>query len=282
MLLLSVPSFLHVSLSLAYAEFTETLTIMAGSKMAEAFILVGGKEHRETVFEDFQDQRSAKMAAPAVMFLASVRAHHPDMTVAVTSAGNVDLLAFAATGLATAELDIREDDILRSRIFLEPTSHDDDGSLADSTTFARYNYTWKGLKFVMYSVYIFPQVYQFICFPPDSDENVQSNSKATDALLLEAGRAIYGPYQDYIAVFDYYWRGDTELYKEVQKTSWSDVILDQGMKDTISYTIEEFFDNERYVRVPNASQISTPAPPSLLRTLPVAHNVRNKPSQDKI
>jgi transitional endoplasmic reticulum ATPase len=220
---------------------------MTSSRMAEAFTLVGGKEHQQTVFEDFESQQSAKTPGPSLMFLASVRAHHPDMTVAVTFARNVNLLAFAAAGLATAELDVSEDDILRARIFLPPTSHDDDGTLADSTTFARYNYTWKNLKFVMYSVFIYPQVYQFVCFPPDSDETVLSNSKATDALLLAAGRAIYGPYQDYIAVFDYYWRSDTELYKEVQKTSWSDVILDQGMKDTISYTIEEFFDNERYV-----------------------------------
>lgn len=198
--------------------------------MAEAFTLVGNKEHQETVFKDFEDQLSAKTASPAITFRASVRAHHPDMTVAVTIANNVNLLAFAAAGLATAELDTSEDDILRSRIFLPPTSHDDDGRLADGTTFARYNYTWRGLHFILYTVYIFPQLYQFVCFPPDSDETVQSNSKATDALLLAAGHAIYGPYQDYIAVFDYYWRADVALYKEVQKTGWSDVILDQGMK----------------------------------------------------
>jgi transitional endoplasmic reticulum ATPase len=220
---------------------------MAAPKMTEAFTLVGGKEHQETVFEDYENQQSGKTINPSLALLASVRAHHPDLTVATTSANNVPLLGFAAAGFATAELDLSEYDILRARIFLRPVSHDDNGTLADSTTFARYNYTWKGLKFIMYNVFVYPLFYQFICFPPDSDETVLSNSKATDALLLAAGRAYYGPYQDYIAVFDYYWRSDTGLYKEVQKTSWSDVILDQGMKDTISSTIEEFFDNERYV-----------------------------------
>ena len=217
---------------------------MARSNMAEAFTLVG-KEHQETVFEDFEDQLSAKTAAPAITFLASVRAHHPDLTVATANAGNVNLLAYAAAGFATAELDLSEDAILRSRVFLRPTSHDEDGHVADSTTCARYNYTWKGLKFILYNVYVYPGLFQFILFPPDSDETVLSNSKATDALLLEAGRAIYGPYQDYIAVFDGYWRADVNLYKEVQKTGWNDVILDQAMKATISLTIEEFFDNER-------------------------------------
>ena len=217
--------------------------------MAEAFTLIGGREHQETVFEDYESQQSAKSSNAIITILASVRAHHPDMTVAVTFGGNIDLLAYAAAGFASAELDISEGEILRARIFLRATSHDDEGGLADSNTFARYNYTWKGLKFVIYNVFMYMQVYQFVCFPPDSDETVQSNSKATDALLLEAGRLLY-PYQDYIAVFDGYWRADTNLYKEVQKTSWSDVILDQGMKDTISYTIEEFFDNERYVFYP--------------------------------
>ena len=216
------------------------------NKMAEAFTLVGGREHQETVFEDYENQQSGKTPNFILTLLASVRAHHPDMTVAVTFDGNVDLLAYAAAGFASAELDITEGELLRARIFLRATSHDDEGSLADSISFARYNYTWKGLKFIIYTLFVFPQVYQFVCFPPDSDETVQSNSKATDALLLEAGRLLY-PYRDYIAVFDGYWRGDTSLYQEVQKTSWNDVILDQGMKDTISYTIEEFFDNERYV-----------------------------------
>jgi transitional endoplasmic reticulum ATPase len=219
--------------------------IMSTIGMAEAFTLIG-KEHQETVFEDFEEQNSSKTAAPATTFLASVRAHHPDVTVAVTSAGNIDLLAFAEAGFATAELDISEDAILRSRFFLRPTSHDDDGHLADSTAFARYMYSWEGLKFTVYRVLIYSAMYQFICFPPDSDETVLSNSKATDALLVAVGRALYGPYQDYIAVFDAgYWRADIALYKEVQKTSWKDVILDQEMKDTISYTIEEFFDNEK-------------------------------------
>ena len=212
--------------------------------MAEAFTLIG-KEHQETVFEDFEDLLSAKTAALTVTVLASVRAHHPDMTVTVTTTNNVDLLAYATAGFATAELDLSEDGILRSRFFLAPTSHDDDGHLASSTTYAHYKYTWKGLKFILYNVYFYPTTFQYICFPPDSDETVLSNSKATDGLLLEAGRAIYGPYQDYIAVFDGYWRADVDLCKEVKKTGWRDVILDQGMKDTISFTIEEFFDNER-------------------------------------
>lgn len=216
--------------------------------MADAFTLIG-KEHQETVFEDFEENHSAKTAAPAITFLASVRAHHPDMTVTITGAENVNLLAFADAGFATAELDTSEDAILRTRIFQRPASHADDGSVVDSRMFARYTYTWKGLKFVIYTVFIYPSFYQFICFPPDSDETVQSNSKATDALLLQAGRTLYPPYQDYIAVYDGWWRSDVQLYEEVQKTSWKDVILDQEMKDTIEYTIEEFFDNEQLVLV---------------------------------
>ena len=50
--------------------------------------------------------------------------------------------------------------------------------------------------------------------------------------------------QDYILVFDRFWSQSTQLYYEVQKTSWNDVILDEDMKKTLTHTIEEFFDNE--------------------------------------
>ena len=112
--------------------------------------------------------------------------------------------------------------------------------------FARYKYRWRHLDFILYILPAFyGSVHQFILFPPDSDETVVSNSKATDALLLAVGQAQYPFSREYIYVFDNYWYRDNKLYHEVQKTSWDDVILDPDMKNTISHTIEAFFENER-------------------------------------
>src|SRR2546429_1093794 len=90
-----------------------------------------------------------------------------------------------------------EDGILRLRGFIAPTSEQDPGHLYDSIQFARYRYTWKELDFIVYTVFYrhLLRDFEYILFPPDSDETVMSNSKATDALLMAIGQA-QSPYID--------------------------------------------------------------------------------------
>jgi transitional endoplasmic reticulum ATPase len=219
--------------------------------MADEFTVVGGL-HQANAFDDYIEQQTGKYAAPNVALLASIRHHHPDMTVTVTTIGQANLLGYAGAVGAVAELDTSEDGVLRFRGFIAPTSEQDPGFLYDATQFARYKYTWKQLEFILYVVQINAYfIAEYIVFPPDSDEDAMSHSKATDALLMAVGQAEF-PYRDdreYILVYDQHmWYKNRSLYYEVLKTTWDDVILDQGMKDTISHTIEEFFDNEKRYR----------------------------------
>ena len=220
--------------------------------MADQFTMVGGL-HQANVFDDYIDQQTAQYAVPQVALLAAIRHHHPDMTVTVTVSSSGDLLSAAGAVGAVAELDITDDGFLRFRTFMRPYSENDPGQLYDSIQFARYKYTWKNLEFSLYRVTL-PQMWQtlqYVLFPPDTDETVMSNSKATDALLMAVGQAQFPYYYDreYILVFDLrQWYKSRALYFEVRKTTWDDVILDQDMKDTISHTIEEFFDNEKRYR----------------------------------
>jgi transitional endoplasmic reticulum ATPase len=214
--------------------------------------MVGGL-HQANAFDDYIEQQTGKFAVPHVALLASIRHHHPDMTVTMTSISQANLLSYADAVGAIAQLDKNEDGILRFRGFIAPTGEQDPGLLYDAIQFARYKYTWKNLEFVLYTVQ-FPSlltVLEYVLFPPDSDETTMSNSKATDALLMAIGQAQF-PYRDdreYILVFDQgRWYKSRPLYYEVQKTTWDDVILDQNMKDTITHTIEEFFDNEKRYR----------------------------------
>ena len=156
--------------------------------MSDQFTMLS-EPHHATVFDDYVDQRSAKFVEPDVPMLASIRHHHPDMTVAVTVSQNLDLLGFAAAGNAVAKLDLSEDAIMRIRGYIRAQGKDDPGSLIDGITFARYKYTWKNLEFILYTVKISFYIYEYVLFPPDSDETVLSNSKATNALLLAIGQA---------------------------------------------------------------------------------------------
>ena len=216
--------------------------------MADEFTMVGGL-HQANVFDDYTEQQTGKDAIPEVALLTAIRHHHPGMTVTITTMNQANLLSYASAVDAVAELDTTEDGIFRLRGFFAPSSEQDPGRLYDGIRFARYKYTWRKLEFILYTV-AFPRLFtilEYILFPPDSDETTVSNSKATDALLMAVGQAQY-PYRDdreYILVFDQRWYRSRPLYFEVQKTTWDDVILDQEMKETISHTMEEFFDNEK-------------------------------------
>ena len=165
------------------------------------------------------------------------------MTVSLTSSRNVDLIYFADTGHAVAELDSTDDAFLRSRFYSGTLSKDDPGRLYDDIIFGRYKYIWNNLEFIVYTVSGSDDTYQFVLFPPDDDETVLSNSKATDALLVAIGQ-FENPYTEGIFVYDGYWSKNHGLYEEVQKISWKDVILDENKKKTLTKDIEEFFDNE--------------------------------------
>lgn len=49
---------------------------------------------------------------------------------------------------------------------------------------------------------------------------------------------------DYIYVYDGYWRRDNQLWNEVQKASWDNVILDPDMKKELTEVIDKFFDSK--------------------------------------
>ena len=199
-------------------------------------------EAGKTVFEDLQLQSSGKQSNLLISLLASMRAHHPEMTVTFTTTGSVNLLSFAQRGYAKAELDMTEDKIIRGRFFIEPWSKEDSGYLVDSTSFARYKYTWKDFPFILYTLVLGYNTYEFILFPPDDDETTYSNSKAVDALMTAAGNSV--PRPEGIYVYDGYWYKSTALLEQVKEISWDNVILDEKTRYALTETVETFFENE--------------------------------------
>ena len=158
--------------------------------MSDQFTMLS-EPHHATVFDDYVNERSAKHSEPDVSILASLRHHHPDMTVTVILAQTFNFLGFANAGYATAELNLTEDAIIRIRGYIPQQSASGRASLIDGILFARYKYTWKNLEFILYTARAGMNVWVYVLFPPDSDETVLSNSKATDALVLAVGQFQY-------------------------------------------------------------------------------------------
>lgn len=200
--------------------------------------------HHETVYADFEDVGSAKYVDLDAQLLASIRDHHPGMTVTTVNSAHADLAAYAAAGYAHAELDTTEDFALRWRVYQPPPIRGGPGHLADAYFFARYKYTWKEIGFIVYTVQEGRNTLNYVLFPPDDDETVLSHSKVTDALLQAVGDIQFN-FDRTILVYDRWWSRSHRLYEEVQKASWDDVILDQKMKKTLTETVVRFFDSEK-------------------------------------
>lgn len=76
------------------------------------------------------------------------------------------------------------------------------------------------------------------------DETVLSNSKATDALLRAIGTVQFDTSKTILVFDNGYWQSNHALWKQVQQTSWDDVILNAVMKKTLTDTILRFFDSK--------------------------------------
>ena len=205
------------------------------------------------MLEEYTHQYSAKTSDPDVSITASLRAHHPSLTLTTCPESNINLVAFAAAGYAEAELDkVDEETPLRWRVYLPAANRADPGRLGDTVFFACYRYTWRSIEFTVYrcSEGYTGNVY-YILTNPDSDETPTSKSKAADALLEAAGVVTYATERT-ILVYDGYWYGSRELFEQVQHSSWDDVILNEKMKRELQRTVVRFFNSEEQYKRLNA------------------------------
>jgi len=160
----------------------------------------------------------------------------------------VSLLAFAGAGLATAELDIQDEGIQRMRYFYTGNSRRGiPDQLAESRTFAKYNYRWGTEYFIVYVVQFGYTPVQYILKEPAEGETTTSKNSMTDTLIATIGKW-QKPDDKYIYIYDGYWTQNRALYKEVEKARWDDVILNDEMKKTLTGLMHKFFDSEDIYR----------------------------------
>lgn len=204
----------------------------------EPFTLVerSGPHH---LFDDFQDLTSAKTADHDIQYLTALRKAHPELIVTSTPATNCNLIAFAASGNAVAELDTDTDSVAKWRGWVPSRRRGQQGGLGEVTFFAKYHYSWKGEDFILYTV----SGMQYVLKEPQKGEHVLANSSVTDALLRTVGQWQSADEQ-FVWVYDNYWVRNKDLWNEVQKAEWKDVILDEGMKKALTEVSEKFFDNK--------------------------------------
>jgi transitional endoplasmic reticulum ATPase len=202
--------------------------------------------------DTFYDHSTAKRVNTDLVITDAIRKEYPHQNVTTVPVWSADLLQFAASGHATA--DIFKDDkaaTVKWRQFIAPVRRlePETGGLADNILFAKYVYSWGEHEFIMYYVngrdgpmgFSHEVVNQYL---------VGGDAAEADALILAAGR-FSASLHDEIWVFDQgYWQKDRELWRSIQNASWGNVILDEGMKKQLKGDAQRFFDaREEYAKL---------------------------------
>ena len=201
-------------------------------------------------FGDYEAHSNGTRITTPVALSSSLRARHPDLTLAITPAASCNLLGFASAGFANAALDAREGIILHYYVPPKRQLNGEQGFLAGQIVFAKYVYHWKEHDFIIYLAEGYRDgsfglpLYACILCEPAAQETAASVSGSADALITAASKWSLELHEE-VWVFDQVlWRKDSALWKEVQKASWEDVILDGEMKQTLQDDVQGFF-NER-------------------------------------
>ena len=221
---------------------------MASPQDDDQFSIIGTTYPAGQVRGAYESIYGQPLSDSDIQLTAALRHQYFEHILTAVPARNCNLIAYAAAGNATAELDTVTDTPIRWRGTIPPQTRGQPSHLGDATRFARYRYRWLSKEFIIYSAVIclhqsLPTMINYVLCEPSDGETISSRSKITDELIktvaewqLSDDRLVY--------VYDNYWTQSRSLWEEVQKASWDDVILDAGMKTALTDLIGKFFDSK--------------------------------------
>ncbi|QRV87747.1 AAA family ATPase [Ceratobasidium sp. AG-Ba] len=166
-----------------------------------------------------------------------LRSHYPNHSLVVTDDWQINLLN--VEGLLWKPLSNVE---LQSHVqFIPPRRRNLPGMVARSIQFGGFNVEWKDEKFIVY-IASWPvgwgMVTQHFVLKEGKDE------QASIALIMASGYS-NGAIGDSVLVFNNgMWDNDYDLWEEVQKSDWKDVILSPEFKQEIQSDVKNFFGGE--------------------------------------
>jgi transitional endoplasmic reticulum ATPase len=204
---------------------------------------------------DFLENTKGARLFTEGLIVDSIRRHHPKYHLTVTPGYTCDLLGFA-----NAQDDVtyfphgNPTENLVERQFIPPARRYNDeagGSFNSGVVFGCYDYIFKGKPFLVYIVEgsdggFGKTRYNYILvegLPSDLGQEVAQ--KQTDELIAAASKWAL-ELHDEVLIFDSgMWQKNRELWQNIQKSNWEDVILEKSKKDAIIDDVTGFFNKEK-------------------------------------
>ncbi|PVF94770.1 P-loop containing nucleoside triphosphate hydrolase protein [Serendipita vermifera] len=114
------------------------------------------------------------------------------------------------------------------------------GVIAEVVKCGGFMSAWKSFDFIVYQV-IFPSGLYF-------EQNFwilhKGNEEPIYALLSTVGSWLQELHEEVLVYDQGFWQKDANLYQEIQRADWKDVILKEKFKKSIRADINDFFNNE--------------------------------------
>ena len=196
-------------------------------------------------FSAYYESYSAKAVDLNVQFTTALRRQYPAYVLDVISPASADLLAYAATGKATAVLDDKTEEVIHVRGYMGSGVRGKPGRLTDYISYAKYDYVWDGAEFIVY-VLSNPYKFYYVLRKPTFDGELNGlKSRISDTLFQIVGDWQHRT-EEFVFVFDNYLMRSRQLWEEVQKARWEDVILDEDMKTNLTDVVGRFFDSKTW------------------------------------
>lgn len=177
-------------------------------------------------------------------------AKYPQHHISVVPGYPTDFIAF---GKASDDVTFspHNEQGLAERSFIPPARRYNDetgGTFNDRVVFGLYDYQYKSNKFLLYVADCQDGMYKsrvsFTLIEYKSSEEKAVAQKITDELIAAAAKFAQELHNE-VLVFDQgYWQKNKELWENIQKSNWEDVILEQDKKDAIIEDVLGFFNAE--------------------------------------
>ncbi|GAM84703.1 hypothetical protein ANO11243_027020 [Dothideomycetidae sp. 11243] len=193
----------------------------------------------QQLFDQYHKLTAGPVADHDIVYQGVLKQRFPELAVTAIPISNCNILAFAAAGHASAELDTSTDPVASWRGWVPAYGKSGTAGIGQTTFFAKYTLHWKTEYYILYVV----EGVQYLLKEPGPGESAAHTPKVTDHLIAAIG-SWASAHTQVVWVYDMYWRQDDALFESIKKASWEKVILDETMKKELIDLPSKFFDSE--------------------------------------